>query len=126
MAAWTARVKKKKTDTQYKASRKQGWQGEPEPYSTIEIEIPTFEEQNINEESIWSVLYHYFQTLLALSIFLFVGDKIMNWFQPDYLNRLLGEAALFGQMFGFAYDIAIKFIYFVFKLPNVILDPLLR
>ena len=41
MAAWTSRVKKKKTDTQYKSSRKQGWQGEPEPYSTIEIEIPT-------------------------------------------------------------------------------------
>ena len=72
------------------------------------------------------MLYHYFQTLLALSIFLFVGDKIMNWFQPDYVARLMNEAASCGHMFGYAYEITIKFIYFVFKLPNILIDPLFK
>lgn len=81
---WASRVKKKRTDNHYKKATKQGWQGEPEPYSAIQIEMPN-QEKGLNEKGMWYQLYYYFQTLLALFIFLFVADKIMNWFQPGYL-----------------------------------------
>ena len=89
MSIWTARVKKKKSDNHYKKASKQGWQGEPEPYSAIEIEMPNQQEQaQYGEElTMKEKVYYYVHTLLAVFFFLFVADKIMNWFQPGYVAR---------------------------------------
>lgn len=71
-------------------------------------------------------MYYYFQTLLALFVFLFVADKIMNWFQPGYLQRFVDEWAHFGQVFTYAYEMAKKLVFFIFKLPEMVLEPLFR
>ena len=42
-AAWNKRVKDKKKDNNYRKTSKQGWQSEPEAYSTTKIEMPKFD-----------------------------------------------------------------------------------
>lgn len=119
-------MKKKKSDNHYKKATKQGWQGEPEPYSVIEIEMPTQEETIDEKSSVWSELYYYFQNILALLIFLFVADKIMNWFLPNFHQRFVDEWAQFGHLFTYAFEMGKKLVYFIFKIPEIVLEPLFR
>ena len=49
----------------------------------VQIEMPN-QEKNFNEKGFWFKLDYYFQTFLALCIFLYVADKILNWFVPGY------------------------------------------
>lgn len=127
-ALWTMRVKSKKSDNHYKKATKQGWQGEPEPYSAkiIETPAPTVQQKNLQQEGFGYQMYYYFQTFLALFIFAFVADKIINWFQPGYLVKFVDEWASFGQIFTYAFQMIKKLIFFIFKLPEIIVEPLYR
>ena len=83
-------MKLKKKDNHYRKATKQGWQGEPEPYSTVEIQLPN-QEKNFNEESFWYKVDYYFQIIVALMVFAFVSDKIMDLFVPGYAAQFLNE-----------------------------------
>ena len=78
------------------------------------------------ESTLQEKVYYYVHTLLAVFFFLFVADKIMNWFQPGYVVHFQSEWSKFWQIFAYSYAMIKKLVFFIFKLPEIILKPIYR
>ena len=84
------------------------------------------QEKGFGERGFLYKLDYYFQIFFALCIFAFVADKILNGFMPGYAAQFVHEWSQFGHVFTYSYEAMKKFLLFVFRLPDIIMRPLLK
>lgn len=82
-------------------------------------------ELNFNERGLLYKMDYYFQIILALFIFVFVTNQILELFMPGFTGQLVNEWSQIGNIFTYSYDAAKKFLYFLFKLPEMVAAPIL-